>query len=835
MPVEEGTKRKNTLFPFKILRKRSSKGKGKSKSLVDLYNPRDGQSDGKINSDSKGRKRLSQNVALSSSFEANAGNVDQSFDEKDSIKGEDELLFNNSCTMENDRVDGYQGTENADGRDPDAEEEDITPESEGLAVGKDEEAEQFAFPAGTTVALAWKSNMCSLFQMDIEIKEGVGLIARDRSGTSDPYVKAKFRGKCVYKTKVVMKDLNPVWNEKFSMLFDDVNANLSFKVYDFDRLSSDDQMGVATLNIADLELQRMHCLELDLINLTGLQEDLGKIVLTVRVTPKAAAAGGLTRRVSSRNVLKRSNRSQLWDGLVTITLVEGKKLNSCDDNGLSDPYCKFKIGNEKHRSKFCKATLNPQWREKFELKIYHDSIPMLEVQVWDRDTGRDEFMGRGSIDLNEYEREKTHFKELQLEDCAGAICFYFTITGSGLSESESSPAKRASNRQEIQDMFLLRRTWKNPDLIGWLKIQLHKAVGLASADIGGASDPFAIIELNNQRVITQTIYKTLNPQWERFYEMPVFDIHDVINITIFDEDRRGAPEFLGRVGIPLLSIFPEEKRLYQLKDKSLERQAKGHVVVTFDLIYNPIRASIRTFNPKEVNVLSQQPRFRRQLLQQNVDRLSNVIRSIIATGQFIQSLFTWKYKLRSAFAFVLYVLLVLNFDLFFIPLILLLILLKNYIVFMLSPERDDSVDLDKDSTSTYDEDDDEDDEMDSKSKKGKGKTLREKLEAVTNICTTVQNQLDGIASFAERIKNTFNWSVPFCSYLLMFILTIGTILLYLLPLRYILLVWGINKFTKKIRKPNAVGNNELLDFLSRVPSDPELKQRRRLKTDMAIR
>ena len=33
---------------------------------------------------------------------------------------------------------------------------------------------------------------------------------------------------------------------------------------------------------------------------------------------------------------------------------------------------------------------------------------------------------------------------------------------------------------------------------------------------------------------------------------------------------------------------------------------------------------------------------------------------------------------------------------------------------------------------------------------------------------------------------------------------------------------GINKFTKKLRKPDAVGNNELLDFLSRLPSDPEL-------------
>ena len=33
---------------------------------------------------------------------------------------------------------------------------------------------------------------------------------------------------------------------------------------------------------------------------------------------------------------------------------------------------------------------------------------------------------------------------------------------------------------------------------------------------------------------------------------------------------------------------------------------------------------------------------------------------------------------------------------------------------------------------------------------------------------------------------------------------------------------GINKFTKKLRAPNAIPNNEVLDFLSRVPSDKEL-------------
>ena len=31
-------------------------------------------------------------------------------------------------------------------------------------------------------------------------------------------------------------------------------------------------------------------------------------------------------------------------------------------------------------------------------------------------------------------------------------------------------------------------------------------------------------------------------------------MHDTININILDEDRRGAPEFLGRIGVPLLMV-----------------------------------------------------------------------------------------------------------------------------------------------------------------------------------------------------------------------------------------------------------------------------------------
>lgn len=56
------------------------------------------------------------------------------------------------------------------------------------------------------------------------------------------------------------------------------------------------------------------------------------------------------------------------------------------------------------------------------------------------------------------------------------------------------------------------------------------------------------------------------------------------------------------------------------------------------------------------------------------------------------------------------------------------------------------------------------------------------------------------------------------------------IILYYIPLRYLILAFVINKFTKRFRKPKGyVDNNELADFISRLPSDPELMQYRELR------
>ena len=37
------------------------------------------------------------------------------------------------------------------------------------------------------------------------------------------------------------------------------------------------------------------------------------------------------------------------------------------------------------------------------------------------------------------------------------------------------------------------------------------------------------------------------------------------------------------------------------------------------------------------------------------------------------------------------------------------------------------------------------------------------------------------------------------------------------------MAWGANKLTKKLLRPKALANNELVDFISRVPDNEELR------------
>ncbi|XP_022252034.1 multiple C2 and transmembrane domain-containing protein 1-like, partial [Limulus polyphemus] len=467
-------------------------------------------------------------------------------------------------------------------------------------------------------------------------------------------------------------------------------------------------------------------------------------------------------------------------------------------------------------------TLNPKWIEQFDLHMYSDQSKMLEITVWDKDYhNKDDIMGRCTIDLNTLEKETTHRIWKNLEDGAGSIFFLLTISGTQGTETISDLSAcivDPNEREKCVARYGFLYSLRNLKDIGHLTVKVFKAQGLAAADIGGKSDPFCVVELVNSRLQTHTEYKTLAPEWNKIFTFLVKDIHSVLEVTVYDEDRDKRCEFLGKVSIPLLKIKNGEKRWYALKDKKLRGRAKGQILLELDIVYNPVRASIRTFNPKEVKYMQSEQKFKRSIFMRNVHRMKTMALDFVEVAKFLNSCFQWESAPRSIVAFIAFLIIIYTVELYMVPIVLLLVFLKNYIIITVTGLSF----INRDEEEVDFEDDDEEEEDDGKDTKGEEKkSLKEKLQAVQEVTAMVQNILGEIASMGERAKNTFNFSVPFLSWLAIFVLTVGTVVLYHVPIRYIFMAWGINKFTKKLRNPHAVPNNELLDFLSRVPDNDE--------------
>ena len=73
-------------------------------------------------------------------------------------------------------------------------------------------------------------NQAGYYLLHVHLRRGYDLAARDANGSSDPYVKFYLRGKVQHKSRIVHKDLNPVWDEQFVLGVEDVLQPLEIKV-----------------------------------------------------------------------------------------------------------------------------------------------------------------------------------------------------------------------------------------------------------------------------------------------------------------------------------------------------------------------------------------------------------------------------------------------------------------------------------------------------------------------------------------------------------------------------------------------------------------------------
>ncbi|EAL71004.1 hypothetical protein DDB_G0272734 [Dictyostelium discoideum AX4] len=94
--------------------------------------------------------------------------------------------------------------------------------------------------------------------------------------------------------------------------------------------------------------------------------------------------------------------------VITIVYGDGKVFEAQDSNGLADPF--IRIGTVKSEGVFskkwksespvCEKTLTPNWNYCEDEFIIKKTTKELVVELWDKDTLKDDFVGRAIVDIS---------------------------------------------------------------------------------------------------------------------------------------------------------------------------------------------------------------------------------------------------------------------------------------------------------------------------------------------------------------------------------------------------------------------------------------------------
>ncbi|KAF7001252.1 hypothetical protein CFC21_016962 [Triticum aestivum] len=107
---------------------------------------------------------------------------------------------------------------------------------------------------------------------------------------------------------------------------------------------------------------------------------------------------------------------------------------------------------------------------------------------------------------------------------------------------------------------------------GMLSVRVLRGINLVNCDANG-SDPYVVLELDNQKVMTNVIKKTVNPVWNKDLTLAVTNPTTSIKIEVFDKDKFSKDDKMGDAEVDL-------EPLLQMARMDLEDIRSGTVVRT---------------------------------------------------------------------------------------------------------------------------------------------------------------------------------------------------------------------------------------------------------------
>nr|XP_061799792.1 extended synaptotagmin-3-like [Nerophis lumbriciformis] len=249
-------------------------------------------------------------------------------------------------------------------------------------------------------------------------------------------------------------------------------------------------------------------------------------------------------------------RFPLPRGVVRVYLVEARDLLAKDTymlgmvKGKSDPYATLCVGDRKVKSKTIKENLSPTWAEVYEFVVHEAPGQELEVEIYDEDADKDDFIGRYHLDLGDVKKEKQIDKWFPLDDVDhGEV--HLKLHWLSL-QSDSTLLKESSEGYACAMLAVYLDNASNlPKDLSEIEQHQKKKHGREGRLTRKSAGPSSFVEfsINDNVQKSKVAFSTKNPVWEEGF---TFFVHDVKTQQLFIQVKENEKKTqLGVLRLPL--------------------------------------------------------------------------------------------------------------------------------------------------------------------------------------------------------------------------------------------------------------------------------------------
>nr|XP_018632190.1 synaptotagmin-4-like [Nicotiana tomentosiformis] len=255
--------------------------------------------------------------------------------------------------------------------------------------------------------------------LQVKLIEAKELTNKDIIGKSDPFVELFIRPlrDRTKTSKVIDNCLNPIWNEHFEFIVEDISTqHLTIRVYDDEGIQAAEFIGCARIDLKDLEPGKVKDVWLKLVKDLEIQRDnknRGQVHLELLFCPfgmdsvfmkgfkpdYALTTLEKALRPESANFSQAVSEKKgdiLFRGVLSVTVISAEDVPVTDLMGKSDPFVVLimKKSEQKNKTRVLNNTLNPVWNQTFDFVVEDGLHDLLILEVWDHDTFGKDKIGR---------------------------------------------------------------------------------------------------------------------------------------------------------------------------------------------------------------------------------------------------------------------------------------------------------------------------------------------------------------------------------------------------------------------------------------------------------